>query len=308
MSICERAGLSLRGRVRTTLSDYLALTKPRTIHLVVGAIPALLLADRGEVLWLLILNTLIGLTLMTAGGNTLNCVADADIDKQMKRTAGRPLARGAISTRLALVFGSALTAGSFGWLWWTTTLLAGLLAVGTVAFYVFVYTLWIKRRSPHNVLWGGAANAMPVLIGWSAVTGTIGWQALVMFGIIFFWTPPHSWALAMRNVDDYRAAGVPMLPAVATKSKVTKQIVGYTWMTACATLMLTLATGWLYDAFAMLAAVWLLVMAYRLDARVCRGEPAESMRLFKRSNTYLTVVSCAIAVDSVLALPTLLGR
>ena len=162
----------------------------------------------------------------------------------MKRTAGRPLARGAISTRLALVFGLALTAGSFGWLWWTTTLLAGLLAVATVAFYVFVYTLWIKRRSSHNVLWGGAANAMPVLIGWSAVTGTIGWQALVMFAIIFFWTPPHSWALAMRNVDDYRVAGVPRLPAVATESKVTKQIVGYTWMTACATLILTLATGW----------------------------------------------------------------
>jgi protoheme IX farnesyltransferase len=112
----------------------------------------------------------------------------------------------------------------------------------------------------------------------------------------------------MRNVEDYRAAGVPMLPAVATESKVTKQIVGYTWMIAGATLMLTLATGWLYDAFAMLAAVWLLVMAYRLDARVRRGEPAESMRLFKRSNTYLTVVSCAVAVDSVLALPTLLGR
>jgi heme o synthase len=308
VSVCERSGLSMRGRVRTTVSDYLALTKPRTIHLVVGAIPAILLADRGVVPWLLLLNTLIGLTLMTAGGNTLNCIADADIDKQMKRTAGRPLARGAISTRLALVFGLALTVGSFVWLLWTTTLMAALLAVATIAFYVFVYTLWIKRRSSHNVVWGGAANAMPVLIGWSAVTGTIGWQALVMFAIIFFWTPPHSWALALRNKEDYQAARVPMLPAVATECSVTKQIIVYTWLTACATLLLVLATGWLYDAFALFAAAWLLVMAYRLDARVRRGEPAESMRLFKRSNTYLTVVFCAVAVDSSIALPTLLGH
>jgi protoheme IX farnesyltransferase len=273
---------------------------------VVGAIPAILLADRGVVPWLLILNTLIGLTLMTAGGNTLNCVADADIDKLMKRTAGRPLARGAISTRLALVFGVALTVGSFIWLWWTTTLLAGLLAVATITFYVLVYTLWIKRRSSHNVVWGGAANAMPVLIGWSAVTGTIGWQALVMFAIILFWTPPHSWALALRNKEDYHAAGVPMLPAVATERHVTKQIVIYTWLTAIATLLLALATGWLYDAFAVLATGWLLVMAHRLDARARRGEPAEPLQLFKRSNTYLTVVFCAVALDSVLALPSLL--
>ena len=264
----------MRGRVCTTLSDYLALTKPRTIHLVVGAVPALLLAGRGG-----------GLVADPQHTDRLDAHDRRRQHAQLRRGRrhrqaddahrGPVEARGAISTRLALVFGLTLTAGSFGWLSWTTTLLAGLLAVATVAFYVFVYTLWIKRRSSHNVLWGGAANAMPVLIGWLAVTGTIGWQALVMFAIIFFWTPPHSWALAMRNVDDYRVAGVPMLPAVATESKVTKQIVGYTWMTACATLMLTLATGWLYDAFAMLAAVWLLVMAYRLDARVCRGEPAD---------------------------------
>jgi heme o synthase len=306
VSIRAWASLTRRGRIGATLADYLALTKPRTIHLVVGAIPAILLADRGVVAPLLTLNTLIGLTLMTAGGNTLNCVADADIDKMMKRTAGRPLARGAVSIRYALVFGLALTFGSFSWLWWATTLLSGLLAVATIAFYVFVYTLWIKRRTSQNVVWGGAANGMPVIIGWSAVTGTVGWQALVMFAIIFFWTPPHSWALAMRNKADYRASGVPMLPAVATERHVTKQIVIYTWLTAIATLLLALATGWLYDAFALLATGWLLVMAHRLDARARRGEPAEPLRLFKRSNTYLTVVFCAVAVDSALALPTLL--
>ena len=308
VSIRERTGLSRRGRLRATLSDYLALTKPRTIHLVVGAIPAMLLAERGIVAPLLILNTLIGTTLMTAGANTLNCVADADIDKLMKRTAGRPLARAAVSTRAALVFGLALSVGSLLWLWWAATPLAGLLAVATIAFYVFVYTLLIKRRTSHNVVWGGAANGMPVLIGWSAVTGSVGWQALLMFGIIFFWTPPHSWALAMRHKEDYRVAGVPMLPAVATERHVAKQILAYTWLTGFATLLLALATGWLYGAVALVAAAWLLMTAHQLYARVKRGEPVEPRRLFHRSNTYLTVVFCALAVDSVLALPTLRGH
>ena len=178
VSIPEPVTQSRRGRIRAKLFDYLALTKPRTIHLVVGVIPAILLADRGIMALLLILNTLIGAMLMTAGANTLNCVADADIDKLMKRTAGRPLARAAVSSRHALVFGLALSVGSFVWLWLTTNLLTGLVAVATIAFYVFVYTLLIKRRTSHNVVWGGAANGMPVLIGWSAVTGTIGWQAL----------------------------------------------------------------------------------------------------------------------------------
>jgi protoheme IX farnesyltransferase len=293
--------------MRATLFDYLALTKPRTIHLVVGAIPAMLLADRGVVAPLLILNTLTGAVLMTAGANTLNCVADADIDKLMKRTAGRPLARGAVSTRHALVFGSALSVGSFLWLWWTTNMLAALLAVATIAFYVFVYTLLIKRRTSHNVVWGGAANGMPVILGWSAVTGTIGWPALLMFAIVFFWTPPHSWALALRHNEDYRASGVPMLPAVATEWHVAKQILIYTWLTAFATLLLALATGWLYDAVAVLAAAWLLVMAHRLYARVHRNEPIEPLRLFQRSNNYLAAVLCAVAVDSALALSNVLG-
>ncbi len=268
----------------------------------------MLLADRGVVAPLLILNTLVGAMLMTAGANTLNCVADADIDKLMKRTAGRPLARSAISSRYALVFGLALSVGSVLWLWWTTTLLAGLLAAATIAFYVFVYTLLIKRRTAKNVVWGGAANGMPVVIGWAAVTGTIGWQALLMFAIIFFWTPPHSWALAMRHTEDYRAPGVPILPAVATERHVTKQIVIYTWLTTFATLVLSLAAGWLYDTVALLAAAWLVLMAHQLSARTGRGRPVGALRLFKRSNIYLVALFCAIAVDSALGLPTLLGR
>jgi protoheme IX farnesyltransferase len=303
--------VSVRGRVASSrvlgaVLTYLALTKPRVIELLlVTAIPAMLLADRGTVNPLLIVNTLIGGILAAGGANTLNCVADADIDKLMKRTARRPLARAAVSRRNALVLGVVLSVGSFFWLWWTTNLLSGLLAVATIAFYVFVYTLLLKRRTSQNVVWGGAAGCMPVMIGWSAVTGTIGWPALVMFAIIFFWTPPHTWALAMRYKDDYKAAGVPMLPAVATERQVTKQILIYTWLTVLATLALALATGWLYAAVAVLAGVWFLAMAHQLYAGVRAGESVKPLRLFLQSNNYLAVVFCALAVDSVISLPTL---
>ena len=304
MSIRERVAPS---RVSTILLAYLALTKPRVIELLlVTAIPAMLLAHRGSVNPLLILNTLIGGMLAAGGANTLNCVADADIDKMMKRTAQRPLARAAVPTGHALVFGLVLSVASFVWLWWTTNLLSGLLAVGTIAFYVFVYTLLLKRRTSQNVVWGGAAGCMPVMIAWSAVTGTIAWPALVMFAIIFFWTPPHTWALAMRYKDDYKAAGVPMLPAVATERQVTKQILIYTWLTVAATLALALAAGWLYTAVAAVAGVWFLAMAHQLYAGVRRGEPVKPLRLFLQSNNYLAVVFCALALDSALALPTLL--
>ncbi|KLO32745.1 heme o synthase [Mycobacterium haemophilum] len=300
------APLGVQGRVPSRVLAYLALTKPRVIELLlVTAIPAMLLADRGSANPLLILNTLVGGILAAAGANTLNCVADADIDKLMKRTARRPLARAAVPPRNALALGLALTAGSFFWLWWTTNLLSGLLALATVAFYVFVYTLLLKRRTSQNVVWGGAAGCMPVMIGWSAITGTIGWPALAMFAIIFFWTPPHTWALAMRYKDDYKVAGVPMLPAVATERHVTKQILIYSWLTVLSTLVLTLATGWLYAAVAVVAGAWFLTMAHQLYAGVCAGEPVKPLRLFLQSNNYLAVVFCALAVDSVLALPTL---
>jgi protoheme IX farnesyltransferase len=305
VSIRERVAPS---RVRATLLAYLALTKPRVIELLlVTAIPAMLLADRGTVNPLLILNTLIGGILAAGGANTLNCVADADIDKVMKRTARRPLARAAVPKGHALVFGLVLSIGSVFWLWRTTNLLSGLLAAATIAFYLFVYTLLLKRRTSQNVVWGGAAGCMPVMIGWSAVTGTIHWPALVMFAVIFFWTPPHTWALAMRYKDDYIAAGVPMLPAVATERQVTKRILIYTWLTVLATLALTPAAGWLYAAVAVLAGAWFLVMAHQLYAGVRRGESVKPLRLFLQSNNYLAAVFCALAVDSALALPTLFG-
>src|SRR5258708_38796537 len=164
----------------------------------------MLLAHRGTVNPLLILNTLIGGILAAGGANTLNCVADADIDKLMKRTARRPLARAAVPTAHALVFGLALSAASFVWLWWTTNLLSGLLAVGTIAFYVFVYTLLLKRRTSQNVVWGGAAGCMPLMVGWAAVTGPLGWPALGCFAVIFFWNPPHTCGLAVGSKGDLK--------------------------------------------------------------------------------------------------------
>lgn len=295
-------------RVRTTVLGYLALTKPRVVELLlVTTIPAMLLAQRGSVDLVLILNTLFGGMLAAGGANTLNCVADADIDKVMKRTARRPLARAAVPRGHALVFGLTLSVASFFWLWWTTNLLSAHLAAATIAFYVLVYTLLLKRRTSQNVVWGGAAGCMPVMIGWSAVTGSIGWQALAMFAIIFFWTPPHTWALAMKYKDDYRAAGVPMLPAVATERQVTNQIVVYTWLTVAATLALVPAAGWLYAAVAVVAGAWFLTLAHRLRAGVRRGEAVKPLRLFLHSNNYLAAVFCALAVDSVIPLPLLFG-
>jgi protoheme IX farnesyltransferase len=287
------------------LSAYLALTKPRIIELLlVTTIPAMLLADRGQVNPVLVLNTLIGGMLAAAGANTLNCVVDADIDKVMRRTARRPLARDAVPKRNALAYGLVLAVGSFFWLWQTTNLLSGSLAVATIAFYVLVYTMLLKRHTAQNVVWGGAAGCMPVMIGWSAVTGTIEWPALVMFAIIFFWTPPHTWALAMRYKDDYEAAGVPMLPVVATERQVTGRILVYTWLMVAATLALVPAAGWLYAAVATLAGAWFLTMAHQLYAGVRRGERVKPLRLFLQSNNYLAVVFCALAVDSAIALPT----
>jgi protoheme IX farnesyltransferase len=268
----------------------------------------MLLANRGSVDPLLILNTLVGGLLAAAGANTLNCVADADIDKLMKRTERRPLARDSVPRSHALIFGLLLSVGSFFWLWSTTNMLSAHLAGATIAFYVLVYTLLLKRRTSQNVVWGGAAGCMPVMIGWSAVTGTIQWPALVMFAIIFFWTPPHTWALAMRYKEDYRAAGVPMLPVVATERQVTKQILIYTWLTVLATLSLALATGGLYASVALVAGTWFLAMAHQLYAGVRRGEAIKPLRLFLQSNNYLAVVFCALAVDSALDLPTLLSR
>ena len=246
-----RSPVPARGRVRRalhrfpdTVRAYAGLTKTRIIEqLLVVTVPAMFLAERGIPPVPLILATLVGGATAAASAHALNCVIDADIDVKMKRTARRPLARGQVPPSHALVFGLVLAALSTVWLWLTTNQLAAGLALTAIAFYVLVYTLILKRRTAQNIVWGGAAGCMPVVIGWAAVTGRVEWPALVMFGVIFFWTPPHFWALAMRYRDDYAAAGVPMLPVVATPVQVSRRIVIYAWVMAVWSLLLVPATS-----------------------------------------------------------------
>lgn len=291
-------------RVRQFVGAYVALTKPQVIELLlVTTIPAMFLAGRTIPSPWLMLATLVGGTMAAGSANALNCVIDADIDKVMNRTRRRPLVRDTVPRRNAAVFGVALGAGSFVMLYFTVNPLAAVLAIATILFYILVYTLVLKRRTAQNVVWGGAAGCMPVVIGWAAVTGTVQWPAFVMFGVIFFWTPPHTWALAMKYREDYERAGVPMLPVVATPEHVARQIVVYSWVMVGWTLLLVPATSWFYAAFAIAAGAWFLFYAHRLHAEVRRGERTRPMALFHRSNTYLMIVFCALAVDSAIGLP-----
>ncbi|MGZ4707081.1 MAG: heme o synthase, partial [Acidimicrobiales bacterium] len=216
---------------RQAVSGYVALTKPRIIELLlVTTVPTMFLAEGGiPSLWL-VAATLVGGAMAAGSANTLNCYLDRDIDVVMHRTERRPLATGLVSPREALVFGVVLGALSVAWLGLTVGWLAAVLAFGAIAFYVCVYTMLLKRRTPQNIVWGGAAGCMPVLIGWAAVTGSLSWAPVVLFGVIFFWTPPHYWPLSLRFRDDYAAAGVPMLPVVADVVVVAKRIVIYSWV------------------------------------------------------------------------------
>ncbi len=298
-----RAGLD---RARDTVSAYLGLTKTRIIEqLLVVTVPAMFLAQRGIPSVGLIVATLLGGALAAASAHALNCVVDADIDKLMKRTARRPLAKGQVPPRNALIFGLALGVFSSVWLGLTTNWLAAALSVAAIAFYVLVYTLLLKRRTSQNIVWGGAAGCMPVVIGWAAVTGTVEWPALVMFAVIFFWTPPHFWALAMRYRDDYAAAGVPMLPVVATPVQVSRRIVAYSWIMIGVTLLLLPVTSWIYAAVAALLGAWFVFAAHRMHHGIVAGHEVTPMKLFHLSNIYLCGLFAAIAVDAAIGLPVL---
>ena len=287
-----------RRRGLTVLRAYVALTKPRIVELLlVTTLPAMILAARGLPPLTTVLATMIGGSLAAGSANALNCYLDRDIDAVMRRTVARPLARHAVSPRAALVFGIALGAVSIAIMLTTGWLPAALTAVA-ILFYVLVYTLVLKRRTAQNIVWGGAAGCMPVLIGWAAVTGSLAWAPVVLFGIVFFWTPPHFWALAMRFKDDYARAGVPMLPVVATPLQVARRIVGYTWLTVGTSLLLwPLATSWVYGAVAVGAGAWFLVAAHGLLARVKRGAPTRPLPLFHLSITYLSLLFAALAVS-----------
>jgi protoheme IX farnesyltransferase len=288
-----------RGRRRS--QAFIALTKPRIIELLlVTTVPTMILAADGlPSLWN-VFATLIGGTLAAASANSLNCYFDRDIDVLMHRTAHRPLVTGEVTPREALLFGSGLGVLAVGWLALAVNLLSAALALAAILFYVVVYTLGLKRRTPQNIVWGGAAGCMPVLIGWAAVTGTLTWAPLVLFGVIFFWTPPHYWPLSLRFKDDYGRAGVPMLPVVAAPRAVSRRIVLYSWaMVACSLLLVPVAhTGWVYGVSAALLGGGFLVSAHRLHARAVRGERAmAAMRLFHLSITYLSLLFLAVAVS-----------
>jgi heme o synthase len=297
------------GRRSPTLvaRSLFALTKPRIIELLlVTTLPTMLLARRGVPSIALIAVTLVGGALAAGSANTINCYIDRDIDAVMRRTSRRPLvARGggreaAIRPAEALIFGIVLGIAATLMLGLLANWLSAVLADAALLFYVFVYTLGLKRRTASNIVIGGAAGCFPVLVGWAAVTGKVAWPALVLFGVIFFWTPPHFWALAMKFRDDYAAASVPMLPVVAAPQVVARKIVFYSWMMVATTLALVPYAGWIYGVCAGVLGGWFLLEAHRMRGRVAAGVSAAPMKLFHLSIGYLTLLFLAVAVSAVL--------
>nr|WP_228393047.1 heme o synthase [Ornithinicoccus hortensis] len=293
------------------VGDYVSLTKPRIIELLlVTTFPVMFLAERGVPSIWLILATLVGGSLSAGSANTLNCYLDRDIDARMHRTENRPLVTGAISPRNAMIFGVVLGVASVVWLGVLVNWLSAWLGLAAIVLYVGFYTLLLKRRTSQNIVWGGVAGCMPVLIGWSAVTNSLDWPALVLFLVVFFWTPPHYWPLSMRFKEDYANAGVPMLPVVAEDIAVGRQVVVYSWVTVLVSLALVPVAdmGWIYTVTAVVAGAVFLVEAHGLLSRARHGVTGtglRAMRLFHYSISYLTLLFLGVAVDPLLhwALP-----
>ncbi|HYN94644.1 MAG TPA: heme o synthase [Pilimelia sp.] len=282
---------------------YVSLTKPRIVELLlVTTVPAMLLAQRGmPPLWLLAV-VLVGGALAAGAANTLNCYLDRDIDQLMKRTSRRPLPAHTLSPRAVLVFGLTLAMISVTLMAAFTNPLATGLTLGAIVYYDVVYTMWLKRTTPQNTVWGGVCGAMPVLIGWAAVTGSLAPPAWAFFAVVFLWQPPHFYALAIRFKDDYARAGIPMLPVVASQRRVGLECVIYAWLTLAASLTL-LPMGLhplLYGVPALLTGGAFVLEAHRLYGRARRAEPLRPMRLFHWSISYLTVLSVAVAADALL--------
>jgi len=282
---------------------YFELTKPRVIELLlVSTVPTMILAQRGiPDLWLMIA-TVVGGALSAGSANSFNCYIDADIDKIMGRTKGRPLVTGELTKSEAYIFAWVLGVLSVVWLAVLVNPLAATLSLAAILFYVFVYTLLLKRRTPQNIVWGGAAGSMPVLIGWAAVTNELAPAAWVLFLIIFLWTPPHYWPLSLRYKQDYTDAGVPMLPVVRNNKTVGVQIILYAWALVASTLLLIpIGTmGLIYTLTAFLTGTWFLFESYRLYRQAIVGEITNPMRLFHGSISYLTLLFVAIAIDPLL--------
>jgi len=274
---------------------YIELMKLRIIELLlITTLPAMIAAAGGWPGWWLVFATLFGGTLSSAGANAINQAIDRDIDRLMSRTKSRPLPTDRVSTRAVVGFGVALGAAGFVWLWVTTNLLAANLSTAGLLFYVFVYSLLLKRKTTQNIVIGGAAGAVPALVGWAAVTGTVALPAWIMFAIVFFWTPPHFWALAIRYREDYERAEIPMLPVVVGEKRAMDHMVAYT-VTLVGTTLLLYATGpvgWIYLTVATVAGLGFLVGTWML-----RDHPEAAMKYFGYSNVYLSIIFIAIAVD-----------
>ena len=285
--------------LRARLAGYVALTKPRIIELLlVTTVPTMFVAEQGvPSVWLMVA-TVLGGILAAGGANAINMVVDRDIDALMERTRNRPLVTGVMSARNALVFSIVLEVVAFAWLFTFVNLLSALLAVSATLFYVFVYTRWLKRTSTQNIVIGGVAGAAPVLIGWSAVTNSLDWAPVVLFLVIFYWTPPHFWALAIRYRDDYANAEVPMLPVVAGLETTARRIILYTVVLVALTVVFAPVAGM---GAIYLASALILGAVFGAFALAVRRDPSErtAMRLFTYSITYVTLLFGAIAVDVV---------
>ncbi|GAA3832302.1 MULTISPECIES: heme o synthase [Brevibacterium] len=290
-------------RPRSIIGAYIALTKPRVIELLlVTTAPVMFLAANGMPNLWLVLNTLIGGAAAAASASVFNCYVDRDIDAKMDRTKHRPLVTGEISPRAALIFAFVLGLGSIFWLGGFTNWVAAGLTACAILLYAVFYTLVLKRRTTQNIVWGGAAGCMPVLIGWSAVTGGLAWEPLILFLVIFFWTPPHYWPLAIKYKADYDAADVPMLPSKVPPTSVGRQMILYTWAMVLTSLVLipVAPMGPVYTVVAVLAGAWFLWSCYALVSRAKKGLNGTSLRamkVFHGSITYLSLLFLAVAVD-----------
>jgi protoheme IX farnesyltransferase len=290
-------GHGTRRTPRTVLGGYVALTKPRIIELLlITTVPTMIMAEKGWPSTWLVVITLIGGTLAAGGANAINMYVDRDIDKLMVRTQNRPLVTGLIEPRNALLFAVALQVAAFAVLWSGANLLSAVLALSAALFYVFVYTLWLKRTSRQNIVIGGAAGAVPVLVGWAAVRDDVTWAPVLLFGVMFVWTPPHFWALAIRHIDDYRAANVPMLPVVAPLSQVLRQMLIYTVVMVVATLLLVPVgdLGWIYGVGAAVLGGLFIIGTLALSRN---PDPQKAMRLFGYSISYVTLLFGVLTLD-----------
>ncbi len=293
------SAVALPGRlsIGSRLGAYVALTKPRIIELLlITTLPTMIVAQRGlPPVWLM-LATLLGGALAAGGANAINMFVDRDIDKLMHRTRKRPLVTGAVAPRNALIFAVSLEVVAFVELWAWVNLLSAVLAISATLFYVFVYTLWLKRTSSQNIVIGGAAGAVPVLVGWAAVTDSLSWTPIVMFAIIFVWTPPHFWALAVKYKEDYQAANVPMLPAVASFKRTAQEILVYSVILVGVSLLLAwvASLGPVYVVSASVLGLGFIGLAVRLWRR---ATPKAAMQLFSYSITYLTLLFVCMAID-----------